>query len=171
MTILANRKIAGDLTSKVLICKHKHYDYNALVSNQRKEFHPGDMLLVLAHEKSTSGASFRSPKETLRFFLDGGPGSLEIDGTFDTNWGIVEPEDRLKGATFVFTGALQNTREYYKRIVEMFGGDFQSTVTGKTKYLVMADKNSQTTKAVKARAQGTILLDERSFMDLIQKGL
>lgn len=167
MTILSNRRAAGDLSGKVIICKRKYHDY----SHGAKEWQAGDLVIVLSHTKKKTGAKWNPTLETLKFFSGGAPGSVDIGPDFDMNWGIIEPEDRLKGASFVFTGALQNTREYYKKIVEMFGGEFSSSISSKTSYLVLADPASMSTKAQKARANGTNLLDERAFLNLIQKGL
>lgn len=173
MTILANRKVAGDLTGKVLIAKQRHRSYDIQGSKfSSHEFSAGDIILVLMHtKKSPSAASWQNPSERVNFFMDGAAQSMPIDGAFDSNWGIVEPEDRLHGASFCFTGKITNTRDFYKQLVEMFGGEFHTSVTSKTTYLVMGDKNSKSTKADKARAAGTILLDEREFMELLRKGL
>ena len=171
MTIYSNRKEADNLTGKVLVCKNRHYDYNSKVGNSTKEWAPGELILILSHEKNARGASWQGAKEVLHFFLHGVGGTLVIDSAFDANWGLIEPEDILHGASFVFTGALQNTRDYYKCLVEMFGGVFSGSVTSKTKYLVMADKNSMTTKAQKARENGTKLIDEREFLNLLKTSL
>jgi NAD-dependent DNA ligase len=94
----------------------------------------------------------------------------------DSNWGVIEPDDRLKGKAIVITGALTNTREYYKTLIEVMGGVFGSAITGKTAYLVVGDTtfqgdaNHKSTKAKKAAALGIPVISESGLISIINKG-
>jgi DNA ligase (NAD+) len=74
---------------------------------------------------------------------------------------------RLSGKTFVFTGTLEGiTREVGKRMVEEQGGNVSGSVSGKTDYVVAGrDAGS---KLEKARSLGLTLLDEGSFVALME---
>jgi NAD-dependent DNA ligase len=167
MTIYSGLKEASNLTGKVLVCRRRHYHW---AGSHSREWEAGDLLLVLSHERVKTGASW-AHNDIVRFFLNGVSGTITIDSYFDDNWGVVEPEENLKGKSFVFTGALEHTRSYYKTVVEMSGGTFSGSVSNKTDYLVVADKNTTSTKAQKARALGVTLLSEHEFLELIRKGV
>jgi len=74
----------------------------------------------------------------------------------------------LAGKTFCFTGALPLPRKTYEDLVEKHGGTVLSGVTKELHYLVMADPNSGSTKAEKARKYGTQCIDDKAFMALIE---
>jgi DNA ligase (NAD+) len=83
----------------------------------------------------------------------------------------------LSGKTFCFTGAVQSvdpstgkrwTRKQLEDRVATLGGRALSGVTAGLDYLVMADPNSTSTKAKKAREQGTRVLSEKEFFALIE---
>lgn len=74
---------------------------------------------------------------------------------------------KLEGISVVFTGTLSIKRDEASAMVEDAGGTVRSSVTKGTSYLVIADPDSQTTKAVKARALGTKLINEEEFLELI----
>lgn len=69
-----------------------------------------------------------------------------------------KPETAFTGKMFVLTGKMPQPRSYYKALIEAAGGKVGAAVSGQTDYLVLADPNSQSTKAKKARALGTQLL-------------
>ncbi len=78
----------------------------------------------------------------------------------------VKKSDKLKGQTFVFTGALKSfTRDEAKRLVEEHGGVASSSVTKKTTYVVAGDDPG--TKLDKARSLGIRILDEDEFKRLV----
>jgi len=72
----------------------------------------------------------------------------------------------LKGKTFVFTGSLESMgRNEAKALVESLGGIVQSSVTGKTSYVVAGSEPGS--KLDKARAQGISVITEEEFLRLI----
>lgn len=168
MTIYKNYKDAGDnLTGKILISKNNQH-----VSNGKNliTIPTGAVYFIMMHSKNdVIDGNYTSHRgDTLRVIHDGASCQIAVNTWFGENWAIAEPVDLFKGEGVCFTGALSLTREYYEKIVQLFGGDFQSSVTKKTKYLVMADKHSQSSKAVKARAQGVTLINEQEFLNLIR---
>lgn len=70
----------------------------------------------------------------------------------------------LGGASFCFTGASKHTRKELWKMVTDNGGVIHETCKKDTDYLVMADVNSTSIKAQKARANGTTLLTEDDFL-------
>jgi DNA ligase (NAD+) len=73
----------------------------------------------------------------------------------------------LSGKTFCFTGALPRPRKEYESLVEKHGGTLLSGVTKELDYLVMADPNSGSTKAEKAKKYGTQCIDAAAFIALL----
>jgi NAD-dependent DNA ligase len=80
---------------------------------------------------------------------------------------VAEMSEKLSGKSFCFTGALSNTREFYKALVELHGGTFSSSVTKNLTYLVMADPRSHSTKAEKARSYGTTCIGEKELLKML----
>jgi len=74
----------------------------------------------------------------------------------------------LAGKTFCFTGALGRPRKELEKMVEERGGTLLSGVTKELHYLVMADPNSGSSKAQKAKQYGTECLDEAQFMAMVE---
>ena len=75
---------------------------------------------------------------------------------------------KFTGMNFVLTGKMPQKRSYYENMIREAGGEIQSSVNNKTTYLVIADPNSQSTKAKKARDLGTKLISPEeleSFSD------
>jgi DNA ligase (NAD+) len=73
----------------------------------------------------------------------------------------------LSGKSFCFTGTLPRPRKEYEEMVLAHGGTLLSGVTKELHYLVLADPNSGSTKAEKARKYGTQCIDAAGFMALI----
>lgn len=73
----------------------------------------------------------------------------------------------LLGQSFCFTGALSRPRKEYEDMVEKHGGTLLSGVTKDLKYLVMADPNSGSSKAEKARKYGTKCINEADFLAVV----
>ena len=73
----------------------------------------------------------------------------------------------LMGKTFCFTGTLPKPRKEYEDLVEKHGGTVLSGVTKELNYLVMADPNSGSTKAEKARRYGTKCIGPEEFDAII----
>jgi DNA ligase (NAD+) len=101
-----------------------------------------------------------------------------------TNWDIIEglaailnvqegkiqpkvrPKGSLSGLSFCFTGAANKTRKELQKIVDDNGGIFSDSVDSTLNYLVIADVNSTSSKAVKARKLGTKLITEEQFLKM-----
>ncbi len=67
-----------------------------------------------------------------------------------------------------FTGALETmTRADAQKLARSVGFDIHTSVTQSLKYLVMADPNSTSIKACRARAFGTKLLSESEFLSMV----
>ena len=75
----------------------------------------------------------------------------------------------LAGKVFVLTGTLPTmTRDQAKNLIESMGGKVTGSVSGKTDYVVSGDEAGG--KLDKARSLGIAVLDEASFMELLQAG-
>jgi DNA ligase (NAD+) len=74
----------------------------------------------------------------------------------------------LAGKTFCFTGALGRPRKELEKLVEERGGALLSGVTKDLNYLVMADPNSGSSKAQKAKQYGTECIDEAQFLAMVE---
>lgn len=72
------------------------------------------------------------------------------------------------GKVFVLTGKMDHPRSYYVDLIEKAGGKEGSAVNSKTDYLVIADVNSQSTKAKKARELGTKLISPEELEELLK---
>lgn len=75
----------------------------------------------------------------------------------------------VKGKSFCFTGAMSQPRSVLESFVSAGGGIAKNAVTGGLDYLVMADANSKTTKAVKARGMGVLTISEEDFLKMVGK--
>ena len=72
----------------------------------------------------------------------------------------------LTGMTLCFTGASKLPRGRLIEIAEAAGGTVKSSVVKNLSFLVMADANSDSTKARAARKNGTKCLSEEDFLSL-----
>lgn len=86
------------------------------------------------------------------------------------SFSIVEFSEILQGKTVCFTGGNTASRSYWKKLVEICGGTNVSGVSQNTSFLVMADKNSDSTKAQMAARYGTQRMSYKEFQDMIAKG-
>lgn len=75
----------------------------------------------------------------------------------------------LGGKSFCFTGAASMPRKELWALVEKNGGIVHESIKKDTDYLVLADVNSNSGKAKKAREQGTTLLSEDDFVKMCGK--
>ena len=76
-------------------------------------------------------------------------------------------EGRLNGATVCFTGSSQRPRAELEALVKQAGGGIKATVGRKLTYLVLADPNSNSSKAQAARKNGTTCLSEKDLLKII----
>ncbi|MFW5999903.1 MAG: NAD-dependent DNA ligase LigA [Halorubrum sp.] len=112
--------------------------------------------------------------ESIRDFFDTEENREAIEGLrergvdpepFETDAGD-GPTDTLDGLTFVFTGSLSVPRSEAQAHVEAHGANATSSVSGNTDYLV-AGENPGRTKRDDADAEGTPVVDEAEFADLL----
>jgi DNA ligase (NAD+) len=75
----------------------------------------------------------------------------------------------LGGKSFCFTGAASRPRKELWALVEKNGGIVHESMKKDTDFLVLADPNSTSSKAQKARKQGTNLLSEDDFVKMCGK--
>lgn len=73
----------------------------------------------------------------------------------------------LLNKNFVLTGKMDHPRSYYEDLIKQHGGNVSSSVTKNTDYLVIADPNSTSTKAQKARKLGIKLISPEELKKLI----
>jgi DNA ligase (NAD+) len=77
--------------------------------------------------------------------------------------------ETLKSKTFVITGTLEKySRSEAKKRIEAAGGKVSNAVSGSTDYLVCGD--SPGSKLDRARELGVAVIDEKTFMDLLNQG-
>jgi DNA ligase (NAD+) len=74
----------------------------------------------------------------------------------------------LNGQSFCFTGAASRPRKELWELAEKNGGIVHESMKKDTQFLVLADPNSTSSKAQKARKQGTNLLSEEDFVKMCQ---
>ena len=78
-------------------------------------------------------------------------------------------QNNLKGKSICFTGKLNNfTRNRARAMAIAAGMTICESVTASLDYLVMADPNSTSTKACKARGYGVKLISEDDFLDMME---
>lgn len=71
------------------------------------------------------------------------------------------------GKNFVLTGKMPLPRSHYEGVIKKAGGNVQSAVNSKTDFLVIADVNSTSTKAKKARELGTELISPEQLETML----
>lgn len=74
----------------------------------------------------------------------------------------------LAGLSFCFSGAQSRPRKELELLVEKNGGAVRSAVTKGLTYLVLADPNSTSSKAQKARSLGTEIIDGGGFEEIVR---
>jgi len=72
---------------------------------------------------------------------------------------------RLDGKTFVITGTLSTSRDYFKDLIKRHGGHVSGSVSAKTNYL-LAGENAGS-KREKATELGVPILEENAFYEMI----
>ena len=74
----------------------------------------------------------------------------------------------LTGKSVCFTGSMKNKRPVLEKMAADAGADVKGSVGKGLTYLVIADPNSTSSKAVAARKLGTTLISEDDFLDLVK---
>jgi len=97
----------------------------------------------------------------------------ELAGILKVQEGTIAPKvskgGSLAGQSFCFTGAAQKPRKELHQLVVDNGGTVYDGVDKSLSFLVIADVNSTSSKAVKARKLGTKLITEEQFLKMIGK--
>lgn len=91
----------------------------------------------------------------------------DVIDVLSTHIHIKEKSGGLVGQSFCFTGTMQTPRKELEAMVVDAGGDIKKSVGKGLTYLVIADPNSTSTKAQKARKLGTDLISEEQFLGMI----
>ena len=95
----------------------------------------------------------------------------ELASILDVQEGKIPPKThnkgKLSGLSFCFTGAANKPRKELQRIVEDNGGIFADGVDSTLNYLVIADLNSTSSKAVKARKLNIKMITEDQFLKMV----
>lgn len=169
---------------KILVAKEKNTVSSVKVnvpptasnrfSGQRASINAGTVVMCVYEYKPA-----RNPKETRDRGLPSVPYLfiLHDEKTWECNpysYGAVEPSEFLKDKSICFTGedtVTKGTREYWKALVEAYGGTNVSAVTSSTSFLVMGDKFSKSTKAIKARNRGTVCLTYEEFQKMLNESV
>ena len=82
---------------------------------------------------------------------------------------LEEAGDALEGLTFVFTGSLEGmTRGDAQDLVETYGANATSSVSGNTDYLI-AGENPGATKVGDAEERGVEVLDQEGFEEVLEE--
>ena len=76
-------------------------------------------------------------------------------------------DNEYAGKTFVLTGKAPNPRSFYEDLIINAGAKVGSAVNSKTDYLVIADVNSASSKARKARELGTKLISPEELENML----
>lgn len=76
---------------------------------------------------------------------------------------------KLGGKSFVITGKTNIKREDLAKMIENAGGEFQSSISSKTQFLIIANLNERnSTKIQKAEKLGTKVISEDQLMDMMK---
>ncbi|MHC5077344.1 MAG: BRCT domain-containing protein, partial [Planctomycetota bacterium] len=76
--------------------------------------------------------------------------------------------DKLVGKTFVVTGTLKNfSRQEAEAAIKQAGGKTSSSVSKKTDFILAGENPGS--KLQKAQDLGVTIIDEKQFMDMIEK--
>ena len=79
-------------------------------------------------------------------------------------------ENPLVGKSFCFTGELYTLkRSEAEALVKQAGGNVKSSVVKGLSYLVTNDTSSGSSKNKKAVEQGTPVIDEKTFLAMVQR--
>ena len=79
---------------------------------------------------------------------------------------IDRSNDKINGKTFVITGTLSNSRDYYKEILESKGANVTGSVTKKTDYVLLGENPGS--KYDKAKELNIKIINEADFNELIK---
>lgn len=93
-----------------------------------------------------------------------------LQGLFEAGIKVADSSQssmKLSGLSFCFTGSMDTPRDKLISLVENNGGQHKSSVSKDLKYLVIADLNSTSSKAKKAKQLGIKLITEKEFLKML----
>ena len=96
-------------------------------------------------------------------------------GFWSNDFSKVEFSDKLQGKTACLTGTLDHPRDYYKKIIEINGGQYKTTAVKNLDYLIVSNNflinekyGAPSIKLTKARANGTMVLTFKEFLTILK---
>lgn len=152
----------------VLMGSHHAFGRGVGVRKMKKlyEAFKGDMSLCTNHEAITAVEGFEN--KTATKIVSGYPVFVEFLESVKDYITIAEyqakKEGPLTGKSFVFTGF--RSKELEAAIVDA-GGTMSSGVSRNTSFLVTAEPDSTSTKAVKARELGVTVIGQQQLRDML----
>ena len=112
--------------------------------------------------------SFPEPSTKLDLFQGAPPGKIDKPPLYGKK---IIPEgtpECLKGITFVVSGILPSlTRDDFKKLIEKYGGNVMSSLSGKTDVLVCGSTNVGPAKIKKAKELNIKITDEDGLFAVI----
>ena len=82
------------------------------------------------------------------------------------DWLFFSVSDKLANISVAITGFTMFPRDTYKRIIEINGGSYKTSVGKKTTYLINSS-SGESTKIKRAKQQGVQLISESDFFKMI----
>lgn len=76
--------------------------------------------------------------------------------------------DKLEGKSICITGALDWPREFYKKVIEMNGGKFATSVTKNLSFLICDQHNFMSSKITKAKELNIPIIKFKDFMNMLK---
>ena len=80
---------------------------------------------------------------------------------------FIKPNDSLKDKNFCITGRLENEREFYQKLIELFGGTYKTNITENIDYLI-TNGSEKTNKFTKSKELGIKIINEYKFWELLE---
>lgn len=149
----------GGATAK-LICKHFHYDIDAIRHASADELVEIDGIGQVIAESFV--AYFANSENQNR--LDELLKELQL-----MQEDLTEQPQSFEGINFVVTGSVNHfaNRDEVKAVIEAHGGKVTGSVTSKTNYLINNDIASNSSKNQKAKQLGIPIISEEEFLKML----
>lgn len=133
------RDLIKEMRNKSIDYWNSIYDFGHKVSSQIYEYFHNDKNIELLNKLDSHGIKFIQK---------------ELSST------------KLKNQSFLFTGTLSKSREYYQDIVKDNGGTIKNSIVKDLSYLVVGD--SPGSKLEKAKKLNIPIIDENEFLKLVK---
>lgn len=154
----------GETASKSLAKKFKNINNILKTAEDPKKF--SDELLSIKDfgEETTKGVlQFFANKNNIEVIKELQELGLSMKAE---ETGETEPaEQKLKGLKFVITGTLSKERNYFKALIEKYGGEVSGSVSSKTNYLLVGENAGS--KLDKAKQLGIKIINEEELYKLL----